>query len=449
MDLLRIGNLYSPKIISIIMFCMILAVIFDISITRLYYINIYQILTPQYKIIIFFSIGLLCLFGQFLFIKYINKIIIDNYLKQKISFIYKSIFYSQLILAVIFVITIIEVVRFQSYHTIILIVISLESSILSSIIMGALGRTLLKWYQMEKNIVLILYGLAFFSITLNIVISGCMTVLYLLNTTEIISGSQGFVLPYYDPDVMNMLNIIFYISSISGFTLAWISTIVMLRQYSIHWKNKMHWLLVSLPMIYFVIQYNPILLSGILNLMELSTISYAVFYTLFVAYAGVIGGIIFGAAFWTLTKILERKGIQFEFPRLAGYGFLLLLATNQLLILTAANFPPFGFITVSLLPLACSLLFIGIYSSALTVSFDVKLKEYIRNLVNKKSNMLLSMSSSEAIFFLEKQVSQIYNQVSNESSGVGTVPSLTIEEAKNYMINELLEVRKSMEQNEN
>ncbi len=213
----------------------------------------------------------------------------------------------------------------------------------------------------------------------------------------------------------------------------------------------MHWVIVSLPMIYFLIQFNPILLEGILNMMKLSPTSHYIFYTLFVAYSQPVGGIIFGSAFWALTKVLANKGIHFEFPQAAGYGFILLFLSNQIFLISPANYPPFSIVSISMVPLACCMIFIGIYYSDLTISFDRKMKNAIKSLVKKRSNPLLSMSSSESIHVLEKRMSDIHSQVTKESSEAGADTMLTIEEAKNYINKELADVkiRKKDEENDN
>jgi hypothetical protein len=438
--------LYSSKIIFAFYLSLIIIVLLEMSITRLTYINLNQFLTLDNKLLLFSIFGLVSFVGQFLLLLYIKNKTLEEKVKFGISRTFNVVFYSQFLFIVIFFILFVEMELYNRYHTILLIVQTALSFILVSFIMASFGRILLQWYKIEGNILLLLYWVSFATITINIITSAFATIIFLFDKSDITYTYVGFSMTSSNSSVIGVLNAISYISSLCGFVLAWISTFMMLRQYSIRWRNKFHWLIVSLPLIYFFIQYNPFILNQILSLMKLSIVPYSILYTLFITYGGLAGGIIFGAAFWTLTKLLKQKSLIFEFPRIAGYGFLLLLVTNHIIYLASANFPPFGIIATSLLPLACILLFVGIYASAVTVSLDNKIKYSIKNLVVSKSNLLLSMSASEAVVFLEKQVSKIYNNVSKEAPEIGTNTSLTFEEAKNYLISELHDIRISMEE---
>jgi len=443
--LLGLNFLYHSKAISIIVFSIIIAILLDTTITKIYTINFNQILSLDHKIQIFFFIGILCFVNQFILLKFLKRKISQQLIKQQISSVYTVVYYSQIVFFAFFLILFFEISLNESYHSILLIFSVSGISVLTSMIMFILGKTFLRWYMIGKNTVLFLYALAFISLSFNIIFSGCMAIAYLSNRSDLIYFHYAIVLVSYNPHIIDILKTGYYISSICGFILSWISTVLMLNQYSIRWKSRMHWLIVSLPMMYFLIQFNPIFLEGFLNIMKLSPISYSIFFTLFITYSQAVGGIIFGSAFWALTKVLAKKGIQFEFPKIAGYGFILLFMSNQILILSPANFPPFGLIAISMLPLACCMIFVGIYYSALTISSDMKLKIAINSLVANKSNLLSSMSSSEAILFLEKRMAEIYDQISKESLELGADSMLSIKEAKNYINNQLGEINKTEE----
>jgi hypothetical protein len=245
------------------------------------------------------------------------------------------------------------------------------------------------------------------------------------------------VTPHFYSNTIELLNIGNSLSSVCGFVLAWIGTLLMLNQYSIRLSKKVHWVIVSIPMMYFSIQFTPILLDLILRVFQLSPILYGIFYTLLVSFSQPVGGLIFGGAFFALTKNLSMKGIKFEYPKISGFGFILLFMTNQLIILSPANYPPFSFITISMLPFACFMVFLGIYSSALSISFDNRLKDDIKRLVANRSNLLLSISTSEGILLMENGINDIYKKISNETSNQGINTMITFEEAKAYLIEEL------------
>ena len=162
------------------------------------------------------------------------------------------------------------------------------------------------------------------------------------------------------------------ITSIGGFVFAWISTMVLLRQYSIHWKGSVHWLIISTPLIYFLIQFQPIYLDLFSPLISSQPILYSIVTTLFVTYSKVIGGLLFGGAFWAIARRLRNSGIKIDFIIISAFGFLLLFISNQLLLLSTAPYPPFGLAASSFIGLSCYLILVGIYSSAISISQNSK-----------------------------------------------------------------------------
>ena len=61
----------------------------------------------------------------------------------------------------------------------------------------------------------------------------------------------------------------------------------------------------------------------------------------------------------------------------SGWGILLIFGANQALIQTLAPYPPFGLVTISVLPIAAFLMLLGIYNSAALVSANYKLRKSI------------------------------------------------------------------------
>jgi hypothetical protein len=356
--------------------------------------------------------------------------------KQMTIFNYFN-YYTPLIFVSLFLVLIFEIYFNNYYHAVLLILLLSFAASFSLVVLANISKLFLKWYHVERNKLLLIYSLAFISIALNILFSFCISITFLSNKPSEVRFSFGIVTPHFYSNTIELLNIGNSLSSVCGFVLAWIGTLLMLNQYSIRLSKKVHWVIVSIPMMYFSIQFTPILLDLILRVFQLSPILYGIFYTLLVSFSQPVGGLIFGGAFFALTKNLSMKGIKFEYPKISGFGFILLFMTNQLIILSPANYPPFSFITISMLPFACFMVFLGIYSSALSISFDNRLKDDIKRLVANRSNLLLSISTSEGILLMENGINDIYKKISNETSNQGINTMITFEEAKAYLIEEL------------
>ena len=68
---------------------------------------------------------------------------------------------------------------------------------------------------------------------------------------------------------------------------------------------------------------------------------------------------------------------------LTAYGLVIFFASNQAIILTYGIYPPFGLITISFLGAGAYLLFVGIYSSSISVAQDISLNKMLKQQVTK------------------------------------------------------------------
>jgi len=123
---------------------------------------------------------------------------------------------------------------------------------------------------------------------------------------------------------------------------------------------------------------------------------------------------------------------------MTGYGFMLFFSASQA-TLSATAYPPFGFATVSFYGLGSYLILIGLYLSALSVSEDDELRNYIKKSTMQESRFLHSIGSSS----LAQREREVMNKVLSkakeqqrliaESTGVST--SISEEEIKEYVKN--------------
>jgi hypothetical protein len=429
----------SPKTVGIITLITVVALILDTSITKVYYINFNQI-SVEFKVLIFLVLGMVCFFNQFLLLRYLKHKISSIFARRSIWLLYVSTYYSQVVFIVLFLVTFAEISVNNNYHTLLPILVVSASMTISSVILGCLGREFLLWFKSERDIVLLLYGLSFILLSTNIVVSGLISLSFLINKPDTIFYHLGIINPHSNLILIEALSSVNSASLIFAFVLAWISTVLMLYQFSIRWKSRIHWIILTIPLLYFFIQFQPVIFRSLLSFTGIEPVSYGFVYTLAITYSQPVGGLFFGGAFLALTKILGHKGIKFDYPVIAGYGFILIFITNQFLLLAPANYPPFGLITISLLPLASCYLFVGIYSSAIVVSKDIKLKAAIQTLVKNRSNLLVSMSTSEAINFFEKRAADLYKSIVKESRDEESSPSIPIDVAKKYVEEVLREI---------
>jgi hypothetical protein len=123
-------------------------------------------------------------------------------------------------------------------------------------------------------------------------------------------------------------------------------------------------------------------------------ILFGVVYSLFFIGSVPAGGILFGIAFWSIARNI-RSNVVKQYKMILAYGMMILFSSNQASALVRFFYPPFGLVTLSFFGMASYLIFIGIYSSAISVAEDSELREYeILNLskIYRHLEMLLSTS---------------------------------------------------------
>ena len=73
---------------------------------------------------------------------------------------------------------------------------------------------------------------------------------------------------------------------------------------------------------------------------------------------------------------------------ISAYGMTLLFAADQPISLILIPYPPFGLVSICFMVMATYLVYLGIYSSALSVAEDSRLRRSIRNIALKESQFL-------------------------------------------------------------
>ena len=159
--------------------------------------------------------------------------------------------------------------------------------------------------------------------------------------------------------------------------------------------------------------------------------------------ASLLSGIIFGAAFLSVARTLRKDSNLRKHMMIAAYGFLLFYVAGSARVDQAA-YPPFGMAAVSFTGLSCYLIYVGLYSSAVTVSQDATLRLSIRKSLTDQAKFLDSMGSAHMEKELQSTVLNIakkHADVLTEKTGVEA--SMTDSDIKEYMAMVLNEIHKS------
>jgi hypothetical protein len=128
---------------------------------------------------------------------------------------------------------------------------------------------------------------------------------------------------------------------------------------------------------------------------------------------------------------------------ISAYGLVLMFISNQAVLLVNIFYPPFGIVTVSLMGLSSYLLLLGVYSSAISVSEDSKLRQSIREFTLAEPKLLDSIGTAHMEQEIQKRVLALTrkNQSSLEEE-TGIQSSLTDDDMKHYLGHVIEEIKK-------
>ena len=198
-----------------------------------------------------------------------------------------------------------------------------------------------------------------------------------------------------------ILSSIYHISSDLSFGLIWLATALLLRHYRHEFGRIRFWILISLPLVYYVS-------TSIDTLgLYLPNTDYEQF--LFYVYSSLnsaAGAILFGFSFWIGSTKLPPDNVLKTYMKIVAFGFVLLFISSEASLL-AASYPPFGLATVSLFGLASYLILTGLDLTAAALAADIKLRTLIKGLTVEYKKLLGSMGQSELESLLTKKVTEI------------------------------------------
>jgi hypothetical protein len=229
---------------------------------------------------------------------------------------------------------------------------------------------------------------------------------------------------------------------VAAFISTWVATILLLRHHSRKLGSVKYWIIVIIPLVYFLSQFQAVLLDVFIPLRALNPVLFGVTYTLIFSATKSVGGILFGIAFWSVAKNIQNPVVK-NYLIISAYGIVLLFTANQPVSLTLIPYPPFGLTTVSFLGLSAYLVFIGIYSASMSVALDSRLRDIIRKTTYDETKFLQDIGTSAMEREVKKIVRIVISKTQDEfKAETGIESSLSDSEAKEYLLEVLEEIKK-------
>lgn len=401
--------------------------------------------TSSAGIILFVLLSVGYILGQTILMKYMNSS--SSAIKSRsilIATLHRAVSIVQYVLAANVILIIIQILLFSKYSTINLLSVTFISNFFTASLLVIFALSFLSWYKNKKqSIGILLYALAFLILAVSEVVSGSGSA-YLLSQKDqwITPTSEVKFSDFPDGTFFDIFFSFYRYIDYSSFLLVLIASAILLYHYSKKTSNPKIVLIIALP----ILGYTSSILDA-LHIVSADTNPNLFYYYIYIALVSASVGILFGFSFWVVSKKLPESPVK-TFLKITAYGFVLLYFSNNISV-TIAAYPPFGVNSLSLLSLSSYFVLFGLYSSALSLSQDLTLRQHLRSLAKNDNNLLSSIGTAQMESEVKRAVGELKDVADEhekelaEKSGIETpVPESEIEDYLKQVIEEVAKTRK-------
>ena len=435
---------------GITFFSIIAILLADTLLTKLYaFTNISNSFSYESRILVYFIIALAYCFGVY-FLMQLVKIQGSQIIKKRLhlKILHKILLGDQFLLGVIIFSLLFQMITTSRYSLTLTALGIATSYITAIVILSIFSYRFFSWFRSNRNNVVFSYALSSIVLVINASITVSFVLSLLLNTPPYISEHKGLG---YSPFILqgsltDILNRAYIITSILSFVLWWFSTAMLLRHYSQRLGKEKYWIIIALPLSYFLMQFLPSLPELLLIFPNANDIF--LIYTITFTLSKPIGGLLFGAAFWIIVRSFNHDNIVRQYIVISAFGIILLFVSNQAIVLVNFSYPPFGLVTICFFGLSSYLVLIGLYSSAISVSQDRMLRNTIRRYAVNQSKLLDNIGFSQMEHEISRQIMKVSKEKEVEmeqESGIRS--SIDEENVKEYLKIVLNEIKDKKDEN--
>ena len=361
-----------------------------------------------------------------------------------ITILHRTVSIAQYVLAANVVLIIVQILFLANYSITSLIFTSYVTNFLAAALLAVFAIRFVSWYRNKKHSLgILLYALAFLILAVSEVMAGFGSVYLLSDKDKIIEPDTE--VEYASFPEGSMLNTFFsyyrYIDYAS-FLLTLVASALLLHHYTKKTNAPKLTLIIVLP----ILGYTATILDA-LNIYDTDSSPDLLDYYVFQSLASISGAILFAFSFWFISRRLPESDVK-TFLKITALGFILLYLSNHVDV-ASAPYPPYGIISLSLLPLSTYFVLFGLYSSALSLSQDITLRQQLRSMARNDGNLLSSIGTAQ----MEREVNRAVGELKEvadeqekelaEKTGIETpVPESEIEDYLKQVIEEVAKTRK-------
>ena len=435
--------LFKQKRIIFLVLGLVITLLVDTSIIKVYDLIDKYFISVQEKILLFSLNSSICLVLQFIIINYIRTYFERKFPRINIKlfsiFAIAGIGLSSILIGLI----IFYMISFHHYNKSLLLIMININYLIASVFVIRLALLFITWFKQKHNLIFLLYFITIALISFNLIITSIHTFIKINDRPDIIREFVGGSVDIAYGKYM-LIDNLRKISLTLSFIFMWISSVFLISNYK---DNPIRtialWIIISIPLIYFLlIQFSQIIFRTLLfEHLTVDPISISLFLTMFQTLSQPIAGLIFGILFWNISRIISYEKDLRTFMVISGIGVLLIFSANQATALTLIPYPPFGLTTITILPIGAFLMMLGIYNYATLVSENINLRKSIYK-ITQESKLLDLIGQAE----MEKEIQKTINRIVKDKDILRASPGIKLEldeiELKKYLDEVIRESKK-------
>ena len=310
----------------------------------------------------------------------------------------------------ILLVIILEMMVLKNYNIILLFFDVYISHVLAIIFLCLLVVKFVSWLASYRNSVVLTFAASFSAIASTLFLS-----LFYLTRQFSLHQFGWSIRPWRIHDSLmslpgseaaNSVGIPLDILSFISFVLTWIASVVLLARYRERLGKKKYWVIVCIPLIYFLFPFEIYITDLFSGLNDSSPVLFGTMEVIVFSATKQVGAVLFALVFLTTSMIIKppkmRQALAFT-----GIGTALLFSSLETDSLIYAVYPPYGLVTVSFMSVGSYLLYIGFITSSKYVSQDIEIRKEFRKSAESQLALLRTIGVSQ----MEQQLKRTFKNV--------------------------------------
>jgi len=329
----------------------------------------------------------------------------------------------------------IKILLGNNYESNYLLLILIISQISGIVLLLGLCYKFVNWYRIQPNLVVLIYGFSLLLLSALLVFSLLSsineTILFQNQNNESIKKIDPFIRTYVQNTFLEYYSFFYLITFFS----LWVLSTVLLYDHRKEIGEIKFWVIMVIPLIYFLFFFSGSFNSYISSLILLNPALYVPLYQLVIMGAGPLGGIILGMTMVIVSKNLNSKELGKYFTYNA-YGISLFFISIQFYSVSTVTYPPFGIFALSAVGLSCFLMFVGIYSTFLYLRMNKSITRVLIKRINQY-RLFQNIAEAELIENVNSLVSKKLDIIDQQDFQTSNPSEDSIKEMMEFITEEL------------